>query len=615
MALALEKMKIVSGNKTNCLMKKIIYTLLSICAVGAIAISCEKEMTEAPGNTSKVAVDSNIPMTIEALINPDDAETRTQYAGNTTFGWTSGDQVRMPVVKWSGANSTGSITACDLYTFTTNDASGSTAATFIRNGNSDNMDSYDPNPSGAAASWTSMGYLVYPVGIFGKEYSGTKPVVTLPSSITYNESTPLDGGIIPLIGRKDGETYKFSTAVGILKVTLANAPSDATVIKLISSDKPVAGKFAISDVSATVSQIANTSATAGTQELSLSVSSLTAGSTYDFYFPLPVGTYDKGTLKLQIIGANSLVMLEQNVGKALSIERNCILSVPTLTYHRVYVNGSLSNPYLYTVKPSTANTIRVCVSTERLTSDNYSKSNWKEGNRFGSSTSYRILDLGGPGGGNVITATGDYYLQYIVCSTATQPDALSDANVMVYGSVPFKYIASTTKIPVEETWLDVPYVSTAEGAVAYLVDGDTSTYWHSPYGSEDPARNATYGQIISVDLNKGSLTTDGNFYFSFRTRGGATNDHAKAMNVYVSNVPWSDEGFDAGKVLVGSTENALEGIVPSTGMWIKKPIVCSGSGSYRYITVSILSTYGTTRTYNLLTEGCTHMAEIEFYTK
>jgi hypothetical protein len=195
----------------------------------------------------------------------------------------------------------------------------------------------------------------------------------------------------------------------------------------------------------------------------------------------------------------------------------------------------------------------------------------------------------------------------------TQPNSLSDNNVAIYGSVPFYFAPAADKIPVASSWLDVPYVSTKEGSVANLVDG-TTNYWHSPYSGEDPSRNATYGQIISIDLNEGSLTTKGDFYFSFQTRNGAPNNHAKSMNVYVSNVPWDDSGFDAGKVLVGSTNNALAGIYPYSGVWIKEPIVCTHQDNtdYRYITVSILSN---STGYDLRTGGCTHMAEIEFYTK
>ena len=592
-------------------MKKTFYFLLSICAVGAIAISCEKELTETPEDNSKVTLDSGIPMTIEAVINPDDAQTRTQYAGNTTFGWTNGDQVRMPVVKWSGANATGSITACDYYTFTTSSDSGSAAATFIQNGGSADLEDYNPNPSGTASTWTSMGYLVYPTDTFNKEYSGTKPVVTLPASITFNSSAPLDGGVIPLIGRKDGETYKFSTAVGIIKLTVSNAPAEGKKIKLVSTDKPLAGKFAISDVDATVSQIANTSATAGTNELTLTGLSLTAGETYEFYLPVPVGTYSANSLSISVLDSNELPLLEKTIAKDLTIARNEVLSIPTLLYHRVYVKGSLSNPLLYTENPyASTGTIRVIISRNKLTKANYTKAEWPSGNRFAANQSGWAMN----GHADFLkneTGSGLFYLQYIVCTDGTQPETLADSNVAIYGSVPFYFAPAANKIPVESTWLDVPYVSTAEGSVANLVDG-TSGYWHSPYGSEDPARNSTYGQIISIDLNEGSLTTDGNFYFSFLTRSGAVNNHSKAINVYVSNVPWDDADFDSGKTLVGSTTNALEGIYPYSGAWIKTPIECSGSGTYRYITISILSD---STGSDLRTSGCTHMAEIEFYTK
>ena len=65
-----------------------------------------------------------------------------------------------------------------------------------------------------------------------------------------------------------------------------------------------------------------------------------------------------------------------------------------------------------------------------------------------------------------------------------------------------------------------------------------------------------------------------------------------------------------------STTNGLEGIFPYSDIWIKNPIECSGSGSYRYITISILTCDGLTKgVWDLKTEGCTHMTEIEFYTK
>lgn len=596
-------------------MKKVLYTLIALSATCALTISCEKELESSneEKSTDKV-VNSNIPTEIIAVINPDDVATRTQYESNTTFGWTSGDQIRMPVAKWSGENASGNITACDYYTFTTSSASGSASASFTINGGSADLEGYDPNPSGTASTWTSMGYLVYPNAlVYYKTYYGSKPGLTLPSTIAYNASTPLDGGVVPMIGRKDGDTYKFSTAVGIIKFTLSNAPDTASKIRLTSAANDLAGDFVPQDVDATVSQIALPATAYGEKVLTLTGLSLTAGETYDFYFPVPVGTYAANDLSVTVLDGNDVPLLEKTIAKELKITRNEVLSIPALLYHRVYVKGNLSNPLLYTENPyaSTGGTIRMIISRNKLTKANYNIAEWPTGNKFGANQNGWAMN----GHNDFLkneTGSGLFYLQYIVCTNGTQPTSLSDSNVAIYGSVPFYYAPATSKIPVASSWLNVPYVSTAEGSVANLVDGNTGSYWHSPYGSEDPARNATYGQIISVDLNEGSLTTDGNFYFSFLTRSGAANDHSKAINVYASNVPWDDAGFDTGKVLVGSTANALTGIYPYNGEWIKTPISCSGSGTYRYITVSILSN---STGNDLRASGCTHMAEIEFYTK
>ena len=487
-------------------MKKLFYTLLTISAVGAIALSCEKELTETPEDNSKVSVDNGIPMTIEAIINPDDAETRTQYAGNVTFGWTNGDQVCMPVAKWSGANATGSIDECNFYPFSTSAESGSPSATFTFY--SDDMETFDPNPSGEAGTWTSMGYLVYPKSLFAHApHYGTKPGFTLPSTITYNASAPLDGGVVPLIGRKDGATYKFSTAVGILKLTISNAPSAAKKIRLTSSANHLAGDFTPTDIDATVSQLQLPSAGYGEKTLTLTGLSLSAGETYDFYFPVPVGTYAASDLSISVLDSNDLPLLEKTITKEVTIARNEVLSIPTLLYHRVYVDGTLSAPTLHTEKPSTASMIRVHIATEKLTASYYSAhySEWRDGNRFSyANSSYNCADLWNKAGSEkLLTVPGKFYLQYVVLKSGYDgiPSTLSDENVLIYGSVPFYFAPAANKLPIASSWLDVPYFSTSEGAVANLVDGATNNYWHSPYGSEDPARNATYGQIISIDLN------------------------------------------------------------------------------------------------------------------
>ena len=228
-------------------------------------------------------------------------------------------------------------------------------------------------------------------------------------------------------------------------------------------------------MSSTVSQIANTSATAGSQTLSLSVTGLTGGEDYDFYFPLPVGTYDARTLKLQIIQkdgwSQDQVMLEQTIGKELKIKRNQLMELPALLYHRVYVkHNNPSAPYIYTEKPSSANTIRVNIANERLTAASYNSSEWKDGNRFGGATAtYNLYNLNDKSGNYYLQNTGTYYLQYIVSADGSIPSELSDASVLAFGTVPFYYRAADDKVSVTSDMLNVPYVSTAEGAVANLV--------------------------------------------------------------------------------------------------------------------------------------------------
>lgn len=414
--------------------------------------------------------------------------------------------------------------------------------------------------------------------------------------------------------------FNFKTAMGILKLNIANIPAEATAIRLTTNNDayPVDGDFVLEKNAGIVTIGIDKYQGGGNGYQSVDISGEGAIASRDFFFNIPVGTYPAHTLSFEV-RKDDQVLLKKTISKEITFVRNECLTIPSLRYNRLlWVNGSISAPGLYTEKPDGASTIRVHISNVELTAAGYlsDKSNWVNGNKFSASqNNWNLTQLKNTSNSPFLSAAGTYYLQYIVSSDGSTPASLSDATVMAYGSVPFMYVPAANKIPVASSWLNVPYVSDAEGSVASLVDGNASTFWHSPYGSEDPARNATYGQIISVDLNEGGLTTNGNFYFSFATRN-VQNNHAKAMDIYVSNVRWDEAGFDAGKVKVGSTTNALEGIFPSTDLWIKNPIECSGSGSYRYITVCILKgAMLSGAETNLTTGGCTHMAEIEFYTK
>ena len=112
----------ISGIKMSPMEKLTVHSLYA-AAIVFLAASCAPEQI-APEAPESPAGDS-IPVEIKAEINQEEI-TKTQYTSDYKFGWTSGDQIRMPVVKKSG----GTITACDFYTFTTSSESGSASATF-----------------------------------------------------------------------------------------------------------------------------------------------------------------------------------------------------------------------------------------------------------------------------------------------------------------------------------------------------------------------------------------------------------------------------------------------------------------------------------------------------
>lgn len=589
-------------------MKKL-YTFALVFAAALFTLSCEKEVEQAT-----VPEEENEEMVMIHITGILDKEiSKTAYDADGKMTWVDGDKCALIL------NMNGDVSDQDRMQYTLEASYGD-----IKEGGRQ-ADFYGLIPQHQNTSGLlSSGFAVYPVAVSqinSSNYYG-KPFIKMPTSVSGEASS------IVLIGTPNNENpaevtqFNFKTAMGILKVHIANIPADATAIRLTSNDKdsyPVDGDFTLVKTAGVVTiGIENYQDNWGIGYQSVDISGEGAIDSRDFFFNIPVGTYPANTLSFEVIGANNQVLMKRTISKALTFERNECITIPSLLYHRVWVNGSLSAPGLYTVKPDGANTIRVHISNVKLTAAGYlsDKSNWVNGNRFGASqNNWNLANLKNASNNSFLSAAGTYYLQYIVSSDGSIPASLSDATVMAYGSVPFMYVPAANKIPVASSWLNVPYVSTVEGSVANLVDGNTGSYWHSPYGSEDPARNATYGQIISIDLNEGSLTTDGNFYFSFATRN-VQNNHAKAMDIYVSNVRWDDAAFDASKVKVGSTTNALEGIFPSTDLWIKNPIECSGTGSYRYITVCILKgAMLNGNETNLTTGDCTHMAEIEFYTK
>lgn len=418
------------------------FTILAIASFALLA--CQKESALVENQNKQDAVQSNIPTEIVCEVS--EAPTKTQYAGNTTFGWTNGDQVRMPLVK----RTSGIITDCNFFTFTST-SGGSASASFTRNGTGagEDMEGYDPNPGGADATWTNMGYLVYPHTIFNSEHSGDYPVVTLPVSYTYNSTNPLDGGFVPMIGRKVGDTYKFSTALGFLKSQITDLNSATTKISLSSVANSVSGKFAVSDESSTVAKIAAESATTGNNAVSLTMTSPTADET--FYFPVPVGVFAANDLSLKISeeSGEKIVVRTKRIQKALTIARNEVLSIPALamTYpNSVAIQYSATDAPLIKRTLSSGYYLRFCVRS----SSTHDLSEYVEGMKFtdtGADKTWQLTGATNKTDGTALSASGKYYLHYMILNTSAELStlglaSLDDSRIVEYGTIPFYFLNS-----------------------------------------------------------------------------------------------------------------------------------------------------------------------------
>lgn len=137
-----------------------------------------------------------------------------------------------------------------------------------------------------------------------------------------------------------------------------------------------------------------------------------------------------------------------------------------------------------------------------------------------------------------------------------------------------------------------------------LVDGNTATFWHTPWESKDDTYynwsdlDGTYGAYIDVDLGANTVT-DFTFHACLRA---AYSDFPKHIKIYSSadHSTWTE---------LADVANICSGI--AAGSWIT-PIPCSGA-SARYIRFSILTNTSEVDLTDPSKQGCTHLAEIKVF--
>lgn len=291
-------------------MKKILFALTALSLLPFV--SCEKEventLEETPVETTGEM------MTIEARMSKE--STKTSYTSDGKFTWLSTDQIIVIT------HADGDTDNQKNFTFSTsagNITEEGRAATFTGTVTDGYTIDYAAYPTSLASDNTDSGYAA--------------PFVKVPSSVSGLVSSAM------LIGIGDGAGgYTFNTAMSLFKINVSGIPAAATEIRLVTSDKahyPLDGDFTLEESAGVVTlDFAHyhsewSAYDKGYQTVDISAEG--AIDDRDFYFNVPIGTYPARTLSIQVLDGSDNIMDEKVITKALTTNRNELLTLPALT--------------------------------------------------------------------------------------------------------------------------------------------------------------------------------------------------------------------------------------------------------------------------------------------
>lgn len=215
-------------------MKKL-YTFALVFAAALFTLSCEKEVEQVT-----VPEEENEEMVMIHITGILDKEiSKTAYDSEGKMTWVDGDKVALIVSQGAG------------YAYQNRNQYTLEAAYGDITEEGRNADFYGmvPYHQDGTKEWLSSGIAVYPVAISQINPSNyyNAPYIKLPSSVSGLASS------IALIGLPDNETpadvttFKFKTAMAVLKVNITDIPADATSIRLTTNNDsyPVDGDFTL----------------------------------------------------------------------------------------------------------------------------------------------------------------------------------------------------------------------------------------------------------------------------------------------------------------------------------------------------------------------------------
>lgn len=329
-------------------MKKVVYIVIGLCAILA---SCAKEieqpLAENSGKSEQVTPrNSCIPACITAEYSePAEEEsaqanvapsTKTSYPGGV-FNWVLNDEV---AVYYVDDATTPTKQGWYAYKATVLGSGNTTAEFSFAEGQTDKEEAMD--------GWACAGIAVYPSRA-AQPYSGDtikdldenyvhKVYVKVPRQVSGEASD------IMLIGTTTDPTvstsFKFRTAMAVLKVTVTNIPAQAKQLRLYTSDKenyPLDGDFLLHKdgdnyciKSSDYRKYNNGVTHSANDYIYATISTDVAISSRDFYFNIPVGSYTQGAFSLKLVDGNGNALLEKTLNKAFEFKRNDLVYTPAL---------------------------------------------------------------------------------------------------------------------------------------------------------------------------------------------------------------------------------------------------------------------------------------------
>lgn len=625
------------------IMRKLFISALALTAL--FAVSCNKEF-------DNPAEPAGRPISIRATL--DDA-TRTAYEGEKTFSWVAGDKISLKVIKDDDQT-------MDVITLTTNESG--TSVTFSGS-----------LPDGYTASTEAF----YPKGT-GSDYYSSDLALQKESghlrtwgTITPDLANPM--GSIPLIGQEVEEgTFAFKTCTGIVKFTVSNIPGDTYFFCLDAPEgTALNGNFSYGDDCTLYME----NAEYPWPQKYVYYTPEADGETRDFYLPIPVGTIPAGSTVSVTTSSQGKIVLATTV-KDIEVVRNKVIRIPAVAVPAAatYTLDDVLGTYEMTVSSigySTNNTPGLLVIAA---SDDSAKGNVMitmfagiAGKEYGTfdgtklvfpadqlfaanpypetQADYPYIALDAYTGGVtdcVFNVLGPGHIKYVgdaLGFRATTEELWYNDNhngawpwSLGFGSVDATWVDDTlTDIALSNEMISVNVeAGSRDGLVLYdgqgkaaLVDGDITTFWHSPwatgetimawYGPEGQYgttfANYTADQIYDyndldpvygayIDINLGQLgIQDFQLRFCLRNNGG---NHAKHVLVYGSTdgITWGDA--------LSEVENVCSGI--NQGEWINW-IDCQSSAPVSFLRLSIIENTSGIDLRDPSAQGCVHMAELE----